>query len=207
MNLRWGILGCARISRRGLIPGIQASKTGRLVALASRNPATARAWCDEFKILESHETHQGLLEDPEIDAVYIPLPNELHKPWVVAAAEDGKHVLCEKPLALNAVEAREMVEQCRSCGVLLMEAFMWRHQPRTLNSARVAAGLLGELRLIRSSFSFHIEPGDWRLDPAREGGSLWDVSDVTESARRGSSRALSPSRSGLGRDSVQPASV
>jgi len=99
-----------------------------------------------------------------------------------------------------------MVEQCRSCGVLLMEAFMWRHQPRTLNSARVAAGLLGELRLIRSSFSFHIEPGDWRLDPARGGGSLWDVSDVTESARRGSSRALSPSRSGLGRDSVQPAS-
>ena len=132
MNLRWGILGCARISRRGLIPGIKASKTGRLVALASRNPATARAWCDEFKILKSHETYQGLLEDPEIDAVYIPLPNELHKPWVVAAAEAGKRVLCEKPLALNAVEAREMVEQCRSRGVLLMEAFMWRHQPRTL---------------------------------------------------------------------------
>ena len=83
-----------RISRRGLIPGIQASKTGLLVALASRNPATARAWCDEFKILKSHETYQGLLEDPEIDAVYIPLPNELHKPWVVAAAEAGKHVLC-----------------------------------------------------------------------------------------------------------------
>ena len=78
----------------GLIPGIKASKTGRLVALASRNPATARAWCDEFKILKSHETYQGLLEDPEIDAVYIPLPNELHKPWVVAAAEAGKHVLC-----------------------------------------------------------------------------------------------------------------
>ncbi|MGZ3387574.1 MAG: Gfo/Idh/MocA family protein [Isosphaeraceae bacterium] len=176
MSLRWGILGCARISRRGLIPGIQASKTGRLVALASRNPATARAWCDEFKILKSHETYQGLLEDPEIDAVYIPLPNELHKPWVVAAAEAGKHVLCEKPLALNAVEAREMVEQCRSRGVLLMEAFMWRHQPRTLEfRARVAASLLGELRLIRSSFSFPIEPGDWRLDPARGGGALWDV--------------------------------
>ena len=112
-----------RISRRGLIPGIHASKTGRLVALASRDPATARAWCDEFKILKSHESYQELLDDPEIDAVYIPLPNELHKPWVVAAADAGKHVLCEKPLALNAVEAREMVEQCRSRGVLLMEAF------------------------------------------------------------------------------------
>ena len=89
MNLRWGILGCARISRRGLIPGIQASKTGRLVALASRNPATSRAWRDEFTIVRSHETYQGLLEDPEIDAVYVPLPNELHKPWVNAAAEAG----------------------------------------------------------------------------------------------------------------------
>ncbi len=176
MNLRWGILGCARISRRGLIPGIRASNTGRLAALASRNPAKARAWCDEFKVLRTHETYQGLLEDPEIDAVYIPLPNELHKPWVLAAAAAGKHVLCEKPLALNAVEAREMVEQCRLRGVLLMEAFMWRHQPRALElRARLAAGLLGELRLIRSSFSFPIEPGDWRLDPARGGGSLWDV--------------------------------
>ncbi len=176
MNLRWGILGCARISRRGLIPGIQASKTGELVALASRNPATARAWCDEFEVRKTHETYPGVLEDSEIDAVYIPLPNELHRPWVIAAADAGKHVLCEKPLALDASEARAMVEHCRSRGVLLMEAFMWRHQPLALElRARVAAGLLGELRMIRSSFSFPIEAGDWRLDPARGGGALWDV--------------------------------
>ena len=176
MNLRWGILGCARISRRGLIPGIQASKTGRLAALASRNPDAARAWCDEFKIPKSHGSYQALLDDPEIDAVYLPLPNELHKPWVIAAADAGKHVLCEKPLAINAVEAQEMVEYCRSRGVLLMEAFMWRHQPRSSElKARVAAGLIGDLRLVRSSFSFPIDPGDWRLDPARGGGALWDV--------------------------------
>ena len=87
MKLRWGILGCARISRRGLIPGIEASKNGRLVALTSRNPATARAWCDEFEIPKCHESYEALLGDPQIDAVYIPLPNELHMPWVIAAAE------------------------------------------------------------------------------------------------------------------------
>ena len=117
-----------------------------------------------------------MLDDPEVDAVYIPLPNELHKIWVNAAADAGKHVLCEKPLALNAAEARAMVEHCRARGVVLMEAFMWRHQPRTPSSARlVAEGAIGELRLIRSSFSFPIDPGDWRLDPTRGGGALWDV--------------------------------
>jgi predicted dehydrogenase len=176
MRLSWGILGCARISRRGLIPGIQGSETGSLRALASRDPEKARAWAREFHIARSHGDYHSLLEDPEIDAVYIPLPNELHKPWVIAAADVGKHVLCEKPLALDAEDAREMVEHCRARGVLLMEAFMWRHQPRTLElRALVSAGCIGVLRLVRSSFSFPIDPGDWRLDPSRGGGSLWDV--------------------------------
>jgi predicted dehydrogenase len=175
-NLRWGILGCARISRRGLIPGIRASKSGYLAALASRDPGTATAWAREFGIPGCYGTYQDLLGDPEIDAVYIPLPNELHRPWAIAAADAGKHVLCEKPLALDAAEAREMAGHCRSRGVLLMEAFMWRHQPRSLElRARVAAGAIGELRLIRSSFSFPIGEDDWRLDPARGGGALWDV--------------------------------
>jgi len=117
-----------------------------------------------------------MLDDSEIDAVYIPLPNEMHKPWVMAAADAGKHVLCEKPLALDAQEAAAMVEHCRQRGVVLMEAFMWRHQPRTLEiRQRVRDGAIGELRLVRASFSFPIEPGDWRLDPARGGGALWDV--------------------------------
>ena len=111
-----------------------------------------------------------------MDAVYIPLPNELHKQWVFAAADAGKHVLCEKPLALNASEAREMVAHCEARGVVLMEAFMWRHQPRTAGVREIVAdGTIGELRLVRSSFSFSIDPGDWRLDPARGGGALWDV--------------------------------
>jgi predicted dehydrogenase len=175
-EVRWGILGCARISRRGLIPGIQGSKSGKLISLASRDAATAKAWAAEFGISKFHGSYEQLLADPEIDAVYIPLPNELHKPWTIAAADAGKHVLCEKPLALDATEATAMVEHCRSRNILLMEAFMWRHQTRSLElRALLADGAIGDLRLIRSSFSFPIEAGDWRLDCARGGGALWDV--------------------------------
>jgi len=169
-------MGCARITRRGLIPGIRASKTGTLVSLASRQQATARAWAQEFGVPRVHGSYQALLDDSEIDAVYIPLPNELHKPWVIAAADAGKHVLCEKPLALDAGEAALMVEHCRKRGVILMEAFMWRHQPRTLRLLEmVRGGAIGTLRLVRSSFSFPIEGDDWRLDQARGGGALFDV--------------------------------
>ena len=174
--LRWGILGCARIARRGLIPGIRASLSGQLVAIASRDAANSKSWADEFAIPRSFGSYEELIADANLDAVYIPLPNELHKPWVFAAADSGKHILCEKPLALNAAEAREMVDYCRSRNVVLMEAFMWRHQPRTIElQNQLASGVIGDLRLIRSSFSFSIDPGDWRLDAARGGGALWDV--------------------------------
>ena len=170
-KLRWGILGCARIARRGLIPGIRASRNGSLHALASRDLATARAWTREFRVPRAYGSYRELVNDNEIDAVYIPLPNELHKPWVFAAADAGKHVLCEKPLALDAREAGEMVGYCRDRRVILMEAFMWRHQARSLAlRTLVRDGAIGTLRLIRSSFSFPIEPGDWRLDSARRRG-------------------------------------
>ncbi len=175
-GIRWGILGCARIARRGLIPGIARSCQSVLHALSSRDGAVARSWAQEFGIPRAHGSYQALLADPEIDAVYIPLPNELHRPWVMAAADAGKHVLCEKPLALEAREAMAMVEHCRNRGVLLIEAFMWRHQERTLRIRKmVQDGTIGDLRLVRSSFSFPIAPDDWRLDPTRGGGALWDV--------------------------------
>ena len=123
----WAVRGsraagsCPAFARRG---------PGRSQALASRDPATAQAWAEEFGVPRAYASYQQVLDDPEVDAVYIPLPNELHQPWVTAAADAGKHVLCEKPLALDAREARAMVEHCRRRGVLLMEAFMWRHQPQ-----------------------------------------------------------------------------
>jgi predicted dehydrogenase len=175
-GIRWGILGCARIARRRLIPGIARSSAGLLHALSSRDDATSLAWAREFGIPKAYGSYDALLADPEIDAVYVPLPNELHKPWVMAAADAGKHVLCEKPLALDPRQALAMAEHCRKRGVILMEAFMWRHQERTLRIRQmVQDGNIGELLLIRSSFSFPIAPEAWRLDPARGGGALWDV--------------------------------
>ena len=183
--LRWGILGCARISRRGLIPGIRASRTGEIAAIASRDGSTARAWAEEFGIPRAHGSYREMLDDPDIRAIYLPLPNELHREWVFAAADAGKHVLCEKPLALDAREALAMVEHCRTRGVVLMEAFMWRHQPRVAALRKlVADGAIGDLRLIRASFSFPIDPGDWRLDPERGGGALWDVGTYGVSTAR-----------------------
>ena len=175
--LSWGILGCARISRRGLIPGIQGSASSRLDAIASRNLSTAKAWSEEFDVPRAYGSYEEILADPKIQAVYIPLPNELHREWVEAAADAGKHVLCEKPLALDAAQAIAMSEYCKSRRVLLMEAFMWRHQPRTeaLQKLVYEDDAIGPLRLIRSSFSFPIDPGDWRLDATRGGGALWDV--------------------------------
>jgi len=147
-----------------------------LLALASRDRGRAEQWAREFGVPRAYASYEAALADSEIDAVHIPLPNEMHRPWVMAAADAGKHVLCEKPLALDSQEAAAMVEHCRQRGVLLMEAFMWRHQPRTQEIwKRVRDGAIGELRLVRASFSFPIEPGDWRLDPARGGGALWDV--------------------------------
>src|SRR3954453_10651409 len=112
--LRWGILGCARISRRGLIPGIRGSSPGTLDALASRDLATVRAWAKEFEVPHAYGSYQAMLADPHNDAIYIPLPNELHKPWVFAAAEAAKHILCKKPLALDSAEASEMVAYCQT---------------------------------------------------------------------------------------------
>ena len=175
-RLRWGILGCARISRRGLIPGIQESHTGVLNALASRQAATAEAWASEFQIPKAYKSYEELLADPEIDAVYIPLPNELHLTWTQAAADAGKHVLCEKPVARSTEEAMAMAEHCKKRGVLLMEAFMWRYSPRIVSvRQRIQDGEIGTLRIINVSFSFSIDPTDWRLDPERGGGALFDV--------------------------------
>ena len=184
-SLRWGILGCARITRRGLIPGIAESAGSRLVALASREHATAQAWANEFSVDRAYGTYAGLLGDPDVQAVYIPLPNEMHAKWVERAAAAGKHVLCEKPLALDTRQAETMVAQCRASGVLLMEAFMWRHQPRVEALRKlVADGAIGDLRLISASFSFPIDLSDWRLDANRGGGALWDIGTYGVSTAR-----------------------
>jgi predicted dehydrogenase len=175
-TIGFGILGCGRITRRGLIPGIAGSRNAKLVALASLRPGVASQLARESHCPAAYESYEAVLRDPNVHVVYIPTTGEEHHSWTLRAAEAGKHVLCEKSLALNVAESLEMVDACRRAGVLLQEAFMWRHHPRTKAVKQMlAAGEIGELRLICAHFSFDIDPTDWRLDPKRGGGAVWDI--------------------------------
>jgi xylose dehydrogenase (NAD/NADP) len=186
-RLRWGILGCAAIADRAVIPAIQASETGELLAIASRDESKARRKAEQFGIPKFYGSYEALLADPDIDAIYIPLPNHLHKEWTVAAAQAGKHILCEKPLAMNAQEAQEMVDACKDAGVHLAEAFMYRHHPRIARVKEiVASGEIGELRAIRGVFTYNgaANKGDIRQVKEWGGGGLFDVGCYPLSAAR-----------------------
>lgn len=174
--VRFGLLGCGRISARGLIPGIKGSTTAELTALASERPGVAAEWALEHGAKKSYTSYEAVLADPEIDAVYIPTTGETHAKWTIAAAEAKKHVLCEKPLAMDVAHAEEMAAACRQHGVMLQEAFMWRHHPRSKQALKlINDGEIGALRMIVASFSFDIDRSDWRLRPERGGGAMWDV--------------------------------
>jgi len=174
--IRFGILGCGRITGRGLIPGIKGSSKGELYALASERPGVAAEWAKLHGATKSYTSYDEVLLDPRVDAVYIPATGEWHHHWTIAAAKAGKHVLCEKPLAMTVVQAEEMAAVCREQRVLLQEAFMWRHHPRSKTAKTLLdEGAIGALRLIVASFSFDIDRKDWRLQPERGGGAMWDV--------------------------------
>jgi xylose dehydrogenase (NAD/NADP) len=176
MPLRWGILGVARINR-AVIPPLQASERHALIAIASRERSRAEAAAGEWSIPRAHGSYRELLADPEIDAVYIPLPNALHEEWTVAAVRAGKHVLCEKPLALQPAAIDRIASEAAAAGRIVTEAFMYRHHAQTLKvKDLVDSGVLGRVRVVRGSFTFSLDrPGDVRLDPTLGGGSLWDV--------------------------------
>jgi len=186
-KLRWGILGCAQIATGSVMPAIASSSTGVLSAIASRGLEKSQAVAVQFGIEQAYGSYEELLADREIDAVYIPLPNHLHREWVIRAAEAGKHVLCEKPMALSSAEAAEMVEACRKAGVHLAEAYMYRHHPRIAElQEMIAAGEIGEIRSIRGSFTYNdaADTSNIRFRSAWGGGSLYDVGCYPLSAAR-----------------------
>ncbi|HEX5808946.1 MAG TPA: Gfo/Idh/MocA family oxidoreductase [Anaerolineales bacterium] len=174
--LNWGLLSTARINR-ALIPPLRASQRNRLVAVASRSQGTADQYAREWEIPRAHASYEALLADPEIDVIYISLPNRMHAEWTIKAVEAGKHVLCEKPLALSVDEVDAIKAAARQHGRVVMEAFMYRHHSQTLKVQElVKSGSLGRPKLIRGSFSFFLsDEGDVRLDSALGGGSIWDV--------------------------------
>ncbi|WP_129728368.1 Gfo/Idh/MocA family protein [Ectobacillus funiculus] len=186
-KIRWGIIGCAGIAKRSVIPGIQQSETGEVAAIASRGLDKAKQTAQQLNIPIAYGSYEALLTDPTIEAVYIPLPNHLHKEWAIRAAEAGKHVLCEKPLAINADEAQEMVEACENAGVVFAEAFMYRYHPRyTTICDIVKSGEIGELRGIHSTFTFNNskDMSNVRYQQEWGGGSLYDVGVYPISAAR-----------------------
>ena len=175
--LRWGIVSTASIGVRKVIPAIQRAARCEVVAIASRELTPAETVAARLGIERAHGSYEDLLADDHVDAVYIPLPNHLHLEWTVAAARAGKHVLCEKPLAMTAADAERMIEACESEGVLLMEAFMYRLHP-TWEAVRelVASGGIGDLVAVQSWFSyFNDDPTDIRNIPEAGGGALFDI--------------------------------
>ncbi len=177
MTLKWGILSTANIGRKVVTPAIQASAGSEVVAVASRDKGQAERYAEELSIPEHYGSYEALLENPEITAIYNPLPNSLHLPWTLKALESGKHVLCEKPLGLTAAECRQMAQAAEASGMVLMEAFMYRFHDRTQKLFElVQNGTFGTLQLIRARFAFTVaDSQNIRLSAALGGGSLMDV--------------------------------
>ena len=176
--LRWGVLSTADIAVRRLIPAMRDARGNEVVALASRGQDRADAVGSALGIPRTYGRYEDLLDDPEVDAVYVPLPNSLHAEWTIRAAEAGKHVLCEKPMAATVDDCRAMIEACQSAGVRFMEGFMYRFHPQhAYVRDLIASGAIGEPTLIRSAFCVRMQrpPEDIRFAVELGGGALFDI--------------------------------
>lgn len=177
-KIRWGVLGYAKIARESVIPAIRRAAHSEFVALASRDAAKLAESAVRFT--GGHKNYVGyeeLLRDAEVDAVYIPLPNSQHAEWTIRAMEHGKHVLCEKPMGLDAAECRRMIDAAAKNGVKLMEAFMYRYTDRTRQVVEtLRSGVLGEVKFVQASFRFPLtNPASIKYRPELGGGALYDV--------------------------------
>ncbi len=176
-KVRWGILSTANIGMAKVTPAIQQAANCEVVAIASRRPDRARAAADQLGIRDAYGSYEELLAAPDIDAVYIPLPNDSHAEWTLKAAAAGKHILCEKPLAMSAAQAQKMVDACQSAGVTLGEAFMYRHHPTWVEARRLLEhGEIGDLVAVQSWFSyFNDDPDNIRNRMENGGGAVMDI--------------------------------
>jgi D-xylose 1-dehydrogenase (NADP+, D-xylono-1,5-lactone-forming) len=174
--MRWGVISTGRIAR-AFLDALRPSKTEQVVAVASRDSAKAAETAREFGVARAYSSYEALLADPELQAVYIAVPNSLHAEWAHVAAQAGKQILCEKPLGVSQEQSAAMFSAARDAGVWLMEAFMYRFHPRTLKIQElVAGGAIGTPQLIRASFGFVVtDPANVRLSAELAGGALMDV--------------------------------
>lgn len=176
--VNWGVLGCAGIAEGRVIPGLLKASNAKLYAIASRgNGEKLQRFQQKFQPEVVYESYEALLDDPKVEAVYIPLPNGLHYDWVLKAAEKKKHILCEKPLGATRLEAEQMQEACNKNGVLLMEAFAYRQSPLTFQAKKIVeSGVLGKLQLIESHYGYNLQnEADVRLSKDLDGGATYDI--------------------------------
>ncbi|WIX84722.1 Gfo/Idh/MocA family oxidoreductase [Amycolatopsis sp. DG1A-15b] len=202
-ELRWGLLAAGTIAAH-FAAGVDESKHGVLGAVAARDAGRTRDFATRFDIPKAYGSYEELLADPDIDAVYVSTPHALHKQWAIAAAEAGKHVLCEKPLTITAADAEEVIAAARAHDVFLMEAFMYRLHPQTRRLAElISSGAIGEVRAVDTTFSFDSNPEETaRLgDPALGGGGILDVGCYCTSLARLVAQAAT------GQEVVEPAEV
>jgi xylose dehydrogenase (NAD/NADP) len=185
VGIAWGILSTARIANR-LVEGARKTAAADVVAVASRNAASAQAFADAHGIARAHGSYEQLLADAAVEAVYVPLPNSMHVQWTLRALEAGKHVLCEKPMDRRPERVEQAFDLAAERGLVLSEAFMWRHNPQTARLRELLdEGAIGAVRLVRACFSFMLTGDvDVRLDPALDGGALMDVGCYAVSGAR-----------------------
>ncbi|MBR7021370.1 MAG: Gfo/Idh/MocA family oxidoreductase [Lachnospiraceae bacterium] len=175
-KVRWGVLGTAGIARWATIPGMKKAEHCELYAIAGRKIEKAQAYAAEFGFEKAYGSYDELLADPMVQAVYVPLPNDLHKPWVIKALQAGKHVLCEKPLALDADEVCDMFEAARENGVILMEAYAYLHSPYVESLVNdVKSGIIGDVDFIDTAFVTQGYKEDFRLHKEHGGGAMYDL--------------------------------
>ncbi len=175
-KIKWGIIGTANIARWATIPGIKKADNAELYAIAGRNPEKVAKYKEEFGFEKAYGSYDELIADPDVQAVYIPLPNDIHLKWVTEALKAKKHVLCEKPLALNAREAEEMYKTAEENGVYLMEAYAYLHSPYVESLKKdIDSGIIGDLDYIESAFITQGYKEDFRLHKEFGGGAMYDL--------------------------------
>ena len=176
MKIKWGILGTADIARWATIPGMKKSEYCELYAIAGRNEKKANEFKDEFGFKKAYVGYDQLLADPEVQAIYIPLPNDIHCEWVVKALNAKKHVLCEKPLAMNADEVKKMFDAAKANNVILMEAYAYLHSPYVESLKKdVESGIIGKVDFIDTAFVTQGYAEDFRLHKEFGGGAMYDL--------------------------------
>ena len=175
-KVKWGVLSTADIARRETIPGMQKAENCELYAIAGRSLEKANQFKEAFGFEKAYGSYDELLEDKEVEAVYIPLPNNLHKEWVIKAAKAGKHILCEKPMSGTAADTKEMIEAANEAGVILMEAFAYLHAPHMAKlKEQIDSGLIGEVNMIESVFHTPGYEDNIRIRRETLGGSVYDL--------------------------------